>query len=437
MEEFSNKVQSLMNEFYNEWQKEENKGKSKWDVLGEFSEAHQIAVAFGNFNYQVENGGIHQWIYNGYFYDDAEKLTEYLESGKGLDERCQKILDTVYKIEQNARDTDCDRDGHYTDPDDEDGEWQFIGDMINCDAFDIWYYEHCDGDDWWKTVCGVIEKVTGHELAPVLPEDKNERVSESVEPASAGTEPTKGYVIAVADDGDSYFSGVSHVQRNDGLHIYTNDEAAARAAELDGINLIYNMPNVPDGIYVDTPENREVITKHFEQLRLSSPAEPDVVFDVHNRLEECLEEYKEETLCLKKSEIYESAVEIATMLQAYEYFIYEHPFTTGQAEFLLKFQNPLELLSDKIPLGYNLCDSAEYILSEEHQEQILKSGSYELISDDSVTPQDKTNTTLGSGEKPSVIDEIRQSQKDAREHPPTQKDKSLGKAARNNSDQDL
>jgi len=83
--DFQSKVQSLMNEVYNERQKDENKGKGKWDVLDNFSEAHQAAVVFGNFNYQVENGGLHQWIYNGYFHDDSEKLTQFLETGAALD----------------------------------------------------------------------------------------------------------------------------------------------------------------------------------------------------------------------------------------------------------------------------------------------------------------------------------------------------------------
>ena len=171
MADIQDKIQSLMTEVYNEWQKDENRGKDKWDVLDNFSEAHKIAVTFGNFNYQVENGGISQWIYNGYFHDDAEKLTEYLESGAGLDERCQKILDTIYKLDQYAQETGCDRDGYYIDPDDEDSESQFIGDMINCDAFDTWYYENCGGDDWWVTVSGVIEKVTGHEFDVISSEN--------------------------------------------------------------------------------------------------------------------------------------------------------------------------------------------------------------------------------------------------------------------------
>ncbi len=62
MATYSEKVQGLMNEFYTEWQKEENRGRDKWDILGGFSQAHQIAVVFGNFNYQVENGGLSQWV---------------------------------------------------------------------------------------------------------------------------------------------------------------------------------------------------------------------------------------------------------------------------------------------------------------------------------------------------------------------------------------
>ncbi|MGI6153850.1 MAG: DMP19 family protein [Christensenellaceae bacterium] len=158
MAAFGDRIQALMDEVYSEWQKEENKSKGKWDILNGFSEAHQIAVVFGNFNYQVENGGIEQWIYNGYFHEDAEKLAEYLETGAKLDERCQAILDSVYTLEQHARETDSDRDGNYFTPYDEDGERRFIGDMIDCDAFDSWYYEHCGKDDWWETVCGVIDK---------------------------------------------------------------------------------------------------------------------------------------------------------------------------------------------------------------------------------------------------------------------------------------
>ena len=151
------RIQGLMNEVYDEWRKDENRAKGKWEVAGGFSEAHHIAVLFGNFNYQVENGGLEQWIYNGYFHDDAEKMAVYLEKGAESDERCQKILDRVNKLDQYAQETGCDRYGNFYDPDD-DGESGFIGDMINCEAFDTWYYEHCGKEDWWTTVCGIIDK---------------------------------------------------------------------------------------------------------------------------------------------------------------------------------------------------------------------------------------------------------------------------------------
>jgi hypothetical protein len=160
-----------MDEMYNEWQKEENNNKGKWDILGGFSEAHQIAVIFGNFNYQVENGGIEQWIYNGYFHDDVEKFIEYLETGAKSDERCQTILGRIYTLDQYAKETGCDRDGYFHDPDDEDGESSFIGDNIDCNGFDSWYYEHCGNDDWWETVCGIIDKAEARAAVPDHPKD--------------------------------------------------------------------------------------------------------------------------------------------------------------------------------------------------------------------------------------------------------------------------
>lgn len=155
MAEFSDKIQTLMDEVYIEWRKDDNKGK--WDVLGDFSVSHQVAVTFGNFNYQVENGGIEQWIYNGYCQDDAEKFIEFLEIGAETDDRCRNILDKVYQLDQYAHETNCDRYGNFY-ADDNDGDSSFIGEAINCDKFDSWYYDNCGNEDWWSTVCGIMDK---------------------------------------------------------------------------------------------------------------------------------------------------------------------------------------------------------------------------------------------------------------------------------------
>ena len=68
---------------------------------------------------------------------------------------------------------------------------------------------------------------------------------------------SKGYVLAVCDDlDDPYICGALHVERDDSVWIYETDEAAARAAERDGVKLLYGIPYVEDGVYLDTPTNR-------------------------------------------------------------------------------------------------------------------------------------------------------------------------------------
>ena len=270
-----------------------------------------------------------------------------------------------------------------------------------------------------------------------------ELVNESADP-SANVEVPKGYVIAATEDSDSYISGALHIERDDGLHVYTNDEEAAKAAERDGVKLIYGMPFVPDGVYIDTPENREAIAHSFEQHRLSLPADSDVAAALYECLDQNLADYEVEMLRSDKDTIYDSAEEIYTVKRTYGYFYYDHSFTTGQAEFLLKFQNPLMLLTDILPNNISdIRDATEYVFNVANQERTLNSGSYELASDDPETPpttistQEKSRSVAGAGEKPSVIDEIRQSQKDVRENPPATKDKSFDRAVRKNSELDL
>ncbi len=75
----------------------------------------------------------------------------------------------------------------------------------------------------------------------------------------------KGYAVAVASNSDFYIPEAEHIERIDELAMYEDDEQASRAAEKDGIKLIYGMDGVPDGVYVDTPENRAVIEKGLEK----------------------------------------------------------------------------------------------------------------------------------------------------------------------------
>ena len=68
-----------------------------------------------------------------------------------------------------------------------------------------------------------------------------------------------GYVFAIADGSEFYIPGVLHVERDDELFLFADDEEAALAAERDGFPLIRGMEDVPDGVYLDTEENRTAI----------------------------------------------------------------------------------------------------------------------------------------------------------------------------------
>lgn len=84
-----------------------------------------------------------------------------------------------------------------------------------------------------------------------------------------------GYVIALCQDADDpYIPGAFHVERDDSAvpWRFLHDEDAAKAAEQDGIKLVYGIPYVEDGIYVDTPDNREVLEAYSQMQEIMMTA---------------------------------------------------------------------------------------------------------------------------------------------------------------------
>ncbi len=80
----------------------------------------------------------------------------------------------------------------------------------------------------------------------------------------------KGYVFAVCQDfDDPYIRGALHVERDDQAApwVYETDEQAARGAERDGVKLLYGIPYVEDGIYLDTPENRRRLDSYSRAMQ--------------------------------------------------------------------------------------------------------------------------------------------------------------------------
>ena len=77
----------------------------------------------------------------------------------------------------------------------------------------------------------------------------------------------KGYLIAVCHEAEGpYIRGAEHIETDRDAWVHENDAEAARAAERDGVRLIYGMPYVADGVYVDTPENRLILRDYSKVI---------------------------------------------------------------------------------------------------------------------------------------------------------------------------
>ena len=77
----------------------------------------------------------------------------------------------------------------------------------------------------------------------------------------------RGYVIAVCDEPDgAYVRGASHVEMDTRDWRFDDNAEAARAAERNGVRLVYGIPFVEDGVYVNTPENRAVLNRYSRRI---------------------------------------------------------------------------------------------------------------------------------------------------------------------------
>lgn len=78
----------------------------------------------------------------------------------------------------------------------------------------------------------------------------------------------KGYVITYSERDDFYIPYALHVEKDTSCNawMYETHLAASKAARMDGVELIYGMDHVPDGIYLDTEENRQLIKDKLQEF---------------------------------------------------------------------------------------------------------------------------------------------------------------------------
>ena len=81
------------------------------------------------------------------------------------------------------------------------------------------------------------------------------------------TTDNKGYLITSShSDSGTFIPDALHVEMDTHTWLYNNDDEAARAAQRDGVKFLYGIPYVADGVYLDTPENRGILTAYSRRL---------------------------------------------------------------------------------------------------------------------------------------------------------------------------
>jgi hypothetical protein len=179
--------------------------------------------------------------------------------------------------------------------------------------------------------------------------------------------------------------------------------------------------------YIDTQEQLSGrLGINLPPDTLSQPPAPgleELVRRLSERIEGNFAVYKRDMLDLSKEELFYAADEILPVINAYTYSKLEHAYTKSQVEFLLKFENPLEVISDRWAAGMGVTDTAIALFAD--KEQMLKNSGYKLMPDEpGTTPAaaEPQRAAADACEKPSVLAQIKQHAAEQRERPAAPKD---------------
>lgn len=129
--------QQLMDENYKWWQA--NDKRSYEDMLVHAGLRGEAAILIGNFHYQTCNGGIGQWITNGYCLV-IKRLHDILTTiGNPIaDDLAGKLTKLMPFLNLGAKNQGCMGDYWQTEFDEDHPAYEM------CDEFDDWYYSVMD-----------------------------------------------------------------------------------------------------------------------------------------------------------------------------------------------------------------------------------------------------------------------------------------------------
>ena len=97
-------------------------------------------------------------------------------------------------------------------------------------------------------------------------------------------------LIVASDDGRTTIPGAEYVSVFRELvgTEFADESMATVFAEQDGVKLIFGLPLVPDGLYLDTEKNRKIIEKYLNTGGLEHDKREDPVGAI--KVDECMEE---------------------------------------------------------------------------------------------------------------------------------------------------
>lgn len=83
-------------------------------------------------------------------------------------------------------------------------------------------------------------------------------IKEAIEDGFLEEDARRGYGVFTSD----YGNGATHIERLDIMGAFESDREAAEQAEKDGFKIIHdiNLPEEHQASYIDTPENRELLS---------------------------------------------------------------------------------------------------------------------------------------------------------------------------------
>lgn len=127
------------------------------------------------------------------------------------------------------------------------------------------------------------------------------------------------------------------------------------------------------------------------------------------RIDNNFSEYFDVLRQLSNKDISEWSLEVSAVTGAYFYMKELHNFHTSELEYLLQFKDPLKVAADEFE-SENAVDDRSGAMWKIFREQLAIECDYELMSDISEVPE-LTQKNDVTGEKPSVLEQIREATK--------------------------